>query len=626
MSFHPVHGATPAADGVSFGVWAPDADSVELVVETGARRGTTHSLQKGSDGHFRSIVGGVMAGDRYRYRVDGEGLYPDPASRFQPEGVHGPSEVVMPERFPWRQQAWRTPPLRDLVFHELHIGAFTPEGTFAAAAEKLPYLRDLGITAVELMPVADFPGGRNWGYDGVALFAPARCYGAPDDLRRLVDEAHRLGLAIFLDVVYNHLGPDGAYTAALSKRFFSRRHQSPWGAGLNFDGPHSAHVRRFFIENALHWIHEYRFDGLRLDAAHAIVDDSPRHFLAELAAAVRDSLEGTERRVFLVAEDHRNLAHMVRPEADGGWGIDAVWADDFHHQVRRHTAGDSDGYFADFTGATADIARTLRQGWFYCGQHAPHFGKPRGTDPSGLEPERFVVCIQNHDQVGNRAFGDRLHHAIGPAAYRAASALLLLAPQTPLLFMGQEWAAGSPFQYFTDHHAELGKLVTEGRRREFQSFRAFQDPASRRRIPDPQALSTFLDSQLRWDELEQEPHARTLALYRKLLAIRRRLLCGGGERPPFEALAPNEHTVVVRYALANGGGLLVVARLSGAGEADLRAERQTGGGGWHLILSTEEERFAGSPEPPVISPDGAMARFSRPGALVFHRSAAGTAA
>ena len=403
------------------------------------------------------------------------------------------------------------------VFYELHVGTFTPEGTFRGVLERLPYLKNLGITAIELMPVADFPGNRNWGYDGVALFAPARCYGEPGDLRALVDAAHQHGLAVYLDVVYNHLGPDGAYANVFSPHYFTDRHQSPWGSGVNLDGPHSAEVRRFFIENALHWVHEYHIDGLRLDATHAMQDDSPVHFLAELTTTVR---EQSGRPVLFVAEDHRNLARMLRPVAAGGWGIDAVWADDFHHQARVHVAHDHEGYYADFTGRAEDLATTLRQGWFFSGQHSTFLGGPRGSDPSGLSPKQFVVCIQNHDQIGNRADGARLHHEVDEGTFRALSTLLLLLPQTPLLFMGQEWAASSPFLFFTDHADDLGRKVTEGRRQEFSAFAAFADPARRAAIPDPQDPRTFARSRLQWDEAERDPHARMRRLYQRLLEIR----------------------------------------------------------------------------------------------------------
>ena len=466
----------------------------------------------------------VGAGTCYRYQLDHDGPYPDPASRYQPHGVHGASMVLDPSAFRWSDAGWTGEPLHALVLYELHVGTFSSPGTFAGATSRLPQLRDLGITAVELMPVADFPGHRNWGYDGAALFAPARCYGTPDQLRQFVDTAHGLGIAVLLDVVYNHAGPDGSYLSRFSPYYFTNRHSSPWGEGVDVDGEYSAPVREFVIENALHWIHEYHMDGLRLDATHAIQDGSPRHLLAELTARVHESV--SHRHVHVIAEDHRNLAMMVTPRRESGWGLDAVWADDFHHQMRRLLAGDSDGYYRDFSGTTADLATTLRQGWFFTGRYSEHLREPRGTDPTAIPAPRFVVCLQNHDQVGNRARGERLHHQIDAAAFRAASVVLLTAPQTPLLFMGQEWAASSPFQYFTDHDEPLGRLVTEGRRREFRDFVAFADAGAGEGIPDPQAIATFLASRLDWAEREVEPHASMVRLHAALLAFRRTELAG----------------------------------------------------------------------------------------------------
>jgi maltooligosyltrehalose trehalohydrolase len=601
-------GAGCDASGTRFRVWAPTRPRVEVVLESG-----THRLTRAADGTFVGVVAGAHAGNRYRYRLDGEGPYPDPASRFQPDGVHGASEIVDASRFEWSDAGWRGVALEDLVLYELHVGTFTPSGTFAGVIERLPYLRDFGVTAIELMPVADFPGARNWGYDGVALFAPARCYGRPDDLRRLVDAAHQLELGVILDVVYNHLGPDGNYLGCFSPYYFSKRHQTPWGDAVNLDDAHSDMVRAFLVENALHWVHEYHVDGLRLDATHALIDHSPRHFLAELTSRVRASAGG--RNVLLIAEDHRNLSHMVRPEADGGWGLDAVWADDFHHQVRRALAGDHEGYYADYSGSIRDLATTLRGGWFFTGQYSAYLGSPRGTDPSGVAPQRFVICVQNHDQVGNRAFGERLHQEIDLAAYRAATVLLLCAPETPLLFMGQEWAASSPFLFFTDHNPELGKLVTAGRRREFQSFSAFADPAVRERIPDPQAAATFERSRLRWAENATEPHAAMLRLYQALLTLRRAEPAFRDGWNSFEAVAVDDAAIILRR-----GALVAVVQLHGAGEVRLDEPP----GCVEQVLSTEDSRFACDPQPLRVElRNSAVAlHFTRPGAVVLRQGRA----
>jgi maltooligosyltrehalose trehalohydrolase len=560
----------------------------------------------------------LPAGSRYGYLLDGEGPFPDPASRFQPDGVHGASMIVDPAAFAWTDGGWSGVPLTDLVIYELHVGTFTSAGTFASAAERLDDLRELGITAIELMPVADFAGSRNWGYDGVALFAPARCYGTPDDLRRFVDRAHAAGLAVLVDVVYNHTGPDGSYLGRFSPFYFSQRHNSPWGAGMNFDGEHSPAVREFFIENAQHWVHEYHMDGLRLDATHAMRDDSSLHFVAELAGRIGASAGG--RRVHVIAEDHRNLAAIVTPTARRGWGLDAVWADDFHHQMRRRLAGDSDGYYMDYSGTSADIAATIRQGWFFTGQHSAHFGAPRGTDASGIDPARFVVCLQNHDQVGNRAFGERLHHQIELAAFRAASALLLLLPETPLLFMGQEWAASSPFQYFTDHEPSLGRLVTEGRRREFGTFAAFGDAAAIDLIPDPQALSTFEASCLDWAERDQPSRAAMLRLYQALLAFRRQELDPATAADAGTAQALDEDTVAFRRVGRDGQPVLVVARLTGTADVAVTDGALVAGGlHWVTVLTTEDDPFAPAPQPPHVDAgrNEPLIRFAGPAAVVL---------
>jgi maltooligosyltrehalose trehalohydrolase len=617
VTWQPTLGAITgdAGEGTRFVVWAPEIRRVELVLEAPVER--VAAMDRVGDGYFRLHVPDASAGARYRYRLDDGDPLPDPASRFQPQGVHGPSQVVDPRAFAWNDAAWQGGERADLVLYELHLGTFTHEGTLQAASTRLPHLVDLGVTAVELMPVADFPGSRNWGYDGVAPFAPARCYGAPDDLRRFVDLAHHTGLAVHLDVVYNHFGPDGAWQGAFSRLYYSEVHRSPWGQGINFDGPGCEHVRRYVIENALHWIHEYHIDGLRLDATHAIVDDSPVHIVAAIADAVHGSPRGRSHRVRVIAEDHRNMASMLRPAVAGGWGLDGVWSDDMHHQVRSALTGDRDGYFVDFSGAEEDICTTIRDGWFYRGLESVFFGGPRGSDPSGLPLSSFVVFIQNHDQVGNRAMGERLNHDVTAAAYRAVSALLLLLPESPLLFMGQEWAASTPFCYFTDHHEELGRAVTAGRRREFQRFARFADPESAAGIPDPQSESTWSDSRLRWDELEREPHAGMLRLYRRLLALRR-------EEPalqsdvaagaiPLTGVASG--IITVRRDAPGSRSIQVLARLRGADTREVDV-MPPAGVHWKPLFTTEDPAFASAGVPPRLLAGGAI-RFDGPGAIVL---------
>jgi maltooligosyltrehalose trehalohydrolase len=507
-------GATVVPGGVRFDVWAPLAKSVDVVIE-GVFSPVPMSLD--ASGIFTSTVENIGAGTRYRFSVDGGGPLPDPCSRFQPEGVHGPSEVIDPSLFLWNDEEWPGITLDGQVIYELHTGAFTPEGSFSAIVDQLDTLRDLGITAIELMPVAAFPGRWNWGYDGVALFAPTQNYGAPDDLRRLVDEAHQRGLAVLLDVVYNHLGPDGNYLRQFSPHYFTDKHQTPWGEAINYDQPHSRQVRDFVISNACMWIREYHFDGLRLDATDSIKDDSQPHLLQELTAAVRAA--AGDRQVVVIAEDARNETAIIRSVDAGGYGLDGVWADDFHHAIRVALTGARENYYAAFTGDPHEIARAITDGFLYQGETSPVTGEARGTVVKDEAAKSFVFCIQNHDQIGNRPFGDRLHHSVERGRSLVAAALLLFAPETPLLFMGQEFAASTPFYYFTNHHEELGRLVTAGRREEFAGFDAFHRESLHDLIPDPQQASTFFDSKLNLDE--RDLHAPTYNWYRDLLTLRR---------------------------------------------------------------------------------------------------------
>ena len=619
----PVFGAVPAQDGVRFTIWAPSVRSLQLHLQTGAAAGV-HPLARDDNGLYETWVREAAAGDRYAYLLDGGDSLPDPASRYQPEGVHGPSEVVDPSRFEWQDDQWKTRPVRDHIIYELHVGTFTPDGTFEGVRRRLPYLRDLGVTAIELMPVADFAGRRNWGYDGVALFAPSRAYGRPEDLRRLVDAAHATGLAVFLDVVYNHLGPEGAYLPRFSAHYLTHRHHTPWGAAVNLDDRGSEYVRRFILDNAVHWVREYHVDGLRLDATHALIDQSSHHIVQDIADTVRHA---AGRHIVVHAEDHRNNAAMIEDPGQRGWGLDGVWADDFHHVIRRMTAGDTHGYYADFEGTAGELAATLTQGWLYTGQHSTHLKHARGTDASHVPMYRFVVCIQNHDQVGNRATGDRLHHTTTGEVWRAASVVLLTAPMLPLLFMGQEWAASSPFQYFTDLERGVGRLVTEGRRNEFASFPQFSDSLSRERVPDPQAETTFITSTLRWDEKASGDHARTSALYRALIGLRREhAALSGSDATAGEAVATGERSVVMRRAgeretfwiVAHFGSAAIVDLVSAASRlgVDLRhADLE-------VVLDTEHGEFVGEPQPidvPSASADAPI-RFARAGAVILRQT------
>ncbi len=456
---------------------------------------------------FVARVDGLRPGDRYRYRL-GDVEVSDPYARFLPDGVHGPA-LIPPEAPP----SWRSAPLgvTESVgpIYEMHIGTFTPEGTYGAAASRLPDLVALGIGAVELMPVGAFAGQRGWGYDTVAHYAPFAPYGTPDDLAAFVDRAHALGVRVLLDVVYNHFGPDGNYLRSFAPGAFTSRFADPWGESPDFRNPF---MRAYVLDNVRYWLEDFRFDGLRLDATHAIHDDGPIHILREIA----DVAHSLQPRRFVVAEDERNEPRLVHD-----FGIDAIWADDMHHQLHVALTGEHDGYYAAYEGGTAAIAHTIEAGWSYTGQTYAPWGAPRGRPATDLDAWRFVYALQNHDQTGNRARGERLTAISRDVdAFGAASLVLLLLPMTPLLFMGQEWAASSPFLYFTDHEPILGRAVTEGRRKEFAHFDAFRDPVAREAIPDPQARSTFEASRLDWDERTREPHASTLELYTRLLRLR----------------------------------------------------------------------------------------------------------
>jgi malto-oligosyltrehalose trehalohydrolase len=503
-----------------FRLWAPAAGAVELNCNT-ASPPRPMALQ--GDGWWE-LVADAPAGTRYRYRIDGHLEVPDPASRFNPDDVHGASEVVDPEAFLWDDAHWRGRPWEEVVLYELHVGTFSPAGTFAGVKSRLDDLLRLGVTAIELMPIADFPGKRGWGYDGVLPFAPDATYGRPEDLKRLIAAAHARGLMMLLDVVYNHFGPEGNYLHAYAPAFFSPRHQTPWGAAINFDGAEARPVRDFFVHNALYWLEEYHFDGLRLDAVHAIVDDSEPDILTELGLAVRAG-PGAKRHVHLVLENDKNEARYLKRTHDGRPRLyDAQWNDDQHHAFHVLLTGEADGYYLDYSHDTAAlVGRCLTEGFAYQGETSVYRDSRRRGEPSAqLPPGAFVSFLQTHDQVGNRAFGERLVGLAAEDRLRAATLAWLLAPAPPLLFMGEEFGAATPFLYFCDYAGELAAAVTEGRRREFARFGRFSDPAARNAIPDPNDPRTFERSRLDWACIEHAPHDRWLALYRRLLRRRQR--------------------------------------------------------------------------------------------------------
>jgi maltooligosyltrehalose trehalohydrolase len=605
-------GAQVTGNGVEYATWAPDhADLAVEIHPIGGSPSRSIQLIRDTDGFHHATDPHGLPGDRYRFRI-GDRLLPDPASRAQAGSVHEDSQVVDPRAYAWRDHPWSRPSFRDLVIYELHIGTFTPEGTFRAAIEKLPHLAALGINAIEIMPVADFPGNRSWGYDGVLLYAPARAYGSPDDLRALVDAAHQQRIAVILDVVFNHFGPDGNYLAQFSRHFFTERHHTPWGAAFNFDGTHSAPVRDFFVSNVIDWMGDFHIDGFRLDATHEIADDSPRHILAEITDAIH------ARGGYAIAEDARNDQRLVLPTTEGGLGFDAVWADDFHHIARVSQTRESEGYFRHYRGALDELIDTLQHGWHYRGQPSPA-GRVRGTPCRHLEPSRFLHCIANHDQVGNQAFGERLNDRITPEAYRALSVLLCLTPYTPMLFMGQEWAASTPFLFFTDHHAELGAKITEGRRKEFSAFAAFRDPGSWEKIPDPQAMDTFIASKLNWPEARNATGVSVMALYQKCLALRRQI---PAFRPPsrdtWRVERAGTGVATIEFSSASERYLLIFD-LTGGNEADLTGNQGSSkiGAPWKAVLSSNDPSFGGAGSS-AFDFETQRCRFQRAEAILLH--------
>jgi len=589
----PGFGAEMDGDGVRFSVWAPNASGVDVVLAGGRERQTV-SMNPLSDGRFEFQVPGVRTGDLYAFTLDGGDPRPDPYSRSQPDGVHGHSQVVDPAAYAWNDDGWRGPDPERLVIYELHVGTMTLDGTFLSLIEELDELKRLGVTAIELMPVAQCPGERNWGYDGVDLFAPFNDYGTPDDLRRLVDAAHGVGLAVILDVVYNHLGPEGNYLGVYADQYFTDRHHTDWGAGLNWDGPDSTWVRQFAIDNACHWIAEYHIDGLRLDATHAIIDDSPIHLVQELTARAREA--AGERTIVVFAEDGRHEISRARAIEHGGEGLDGIWADDYHHEVRVMLTNAHENYYADYNGSSVSIADAIENGF------SPVTAGKGVTPVDAHDPaSAFVFCIQNHDQVGNRPFGDRIHHEINSERYAVASTLLLFAPETPLLFMGQEFAASTPFLYFTDHPEELGRLVTNGRRQEFAGFGAFHDPVLRETIPDPQADATFVASRLKLEERQQ--NAGIYQLYTDLLGLRATdPVLSRNDRAATNATAVTSQLILVhrwheseyRVLVANFGSEISFELREHEGFRNLTARP------WKLLLSTTAQEYDSKGNEPVM--------------------------
>jgi malto-oligosyltrehalose trehalohydrolase len=542
-----------APDGVTFRLWAPAAARVDVLLDA------PHAMARRDEGWFEARIPGAGPGTRYRFRIDDELDIPDPASRFQPQDVNGPSEVVDPS-FHWGEAAWCGRPWHEAVIYELHVGAFTAAGTFRAAVEKLDHLVETGVTAVELMPVADFAGNRNWGYDGVLLFAPDSVYGRPEDLKALIDAAHQRGLMVFLDVVYNHFGPDGNYLGRYAPQFFTTRHTTPWGAAIDYSVPQ---VRRFAVENALYWLREYRFDGLRLDAVHAIVEPGSPHILTELSRAVGAYAANERRHIHLVLENDNNQASFLDPLSDPAHGqYRAQWNDDYHHAWHVTLTGEKQGYYRDYARAKDHLVRVLSSGFAYQGERSQHrSGAPRGEVSGNLPPIAFVNFIQNHDQIGNRPMGDRLAAQANAHALDAALAVTLLAPMPPLLFMGEEWGSTRPFPFFCDFSGDLAEAVRRGRRSEFaEAYEKFGED-----IPDPLEKSTFDSAVLDWDSCQSGEHSQRLDFVRRLLATRyNEIIPRLAKLGPFEAQAQFSGDVLrASWRLADASQLHMLANLSG---------------------------------------------------------------
>jgi maltooligosyltrehalose trehalohydrolase len=590
-----------------FRAWAPKAERVELHLLGDNDRFVP--LKRAPRDYYEAVLDDIAPGTRYTYRLDGADEFPDPASRWQPEGVHGPSAVVDPGAFAWTDAGWFGVAQQQLVFYELHVGTFTQAGTFEGVIEQLPYLRDLGVTALEIMPVAQFPGARNWGYDGVFHYAPQNTYGGPEGLRRLVDAAHAHELAVFLDVVYNHFGPEGNYTGSYGYYTTSAYH-SPWGDAINMDGPHSDEVRRFFLENALYWVSEFHVDGFRLDATDRIIDESAQHFLRELSADVHDLADRLGRRVWLVAESDANDVRWLLPPQLGGHGLDAQWGDDFHHALHALLTGEETGYYADF-GTLNDMALAFRQNFVYTGAYSHNRRRRHGNSPALAAARQFVVCSQNHDQVGNRATGERLTALVPFEALKLAAGVVLLSPYLPLLFMGEEYGETAPFQYFTDHgDPALREAVSRGRREEFAHFNWQGE------VPDPQDPTSFERSKLDHALRQHGQHAALLDWYRELLRLRR-------ERPALADLdkrqldvlpLPHERVLVAR----RWSGEDEVVLLFAFGDAEFTANVPLPAGRWRALLDADDERWAGggSSAPEELCSEGEIELRLRPKACV----------
>ncbi|AKQ45651.1 malto-oligosyltrehalose trehalohydrolase [Rufibacter radiotolerans] len=586
-------------------VWAPKASQVELMLNDG---NTSIPLRKGEHGYWHEVTDQVKAYDTYTYRIDEEQEYPDPASKSQPLGVHGPSQATDLEQFQWDDESWQNLPLQDYVLYELHVGTFTPQGTFAGLEQKLDYLIELGVTAIEIMPVAQFPGKRNWGYDGVFPFAVQDSYGGPKGLQRLVNVCHQKGLAVVLDVVYNHLGPEGNYLGVYG-HYFTDKYNTPWGPAINFDDAWSDDVRRYFIENLLMWFRDYHIDAVRLDAVHAIKDFSPVHILREMKQHVNYLMEKTGRTHHMIVELDLNDTRFINPLEEQGYGMDAQWVDEFHHALRVTMTGENTGYYADFTGI-CDLAKAYRDAYVYDGQYSPHRFKSFGVKAEHNPGHQFIVFSQNHDQVGNRMLGERLGQLVSFEMQKLAAAAVIFSPFLPMLWMGEEYSEPNPFQYFVSHtDPQLAQAVREGRKAEFAAFHAQGE------APDPMAEKTFLQSKLQWELLEEELHQTMFRYYQTLLRLRQELPALKKLNREHVAVEENEahQTLILRRGHQNEQVVCLM---------NFSAEPQTlllpiGAKEWNLVLDSASPDWNGPQATELKAAGGSKVTLQPESALVY---------
>lgn len=588
--------------GVHFRVWSTTSSDVRVRVSGDAEVSNSPvqaTLVSEGNHYFSGHVPEAKAGNFYKFIIN-ERLLPDPAARAQYGGPHGPSIIIDPDSYNWHDQHWEGVSSESQVIYEMHLGTFTTEGTWASARQRISYLKDLGVTVLEIMPIAEFTGKFGWGYDGVCLFAPSALYGEPDEAKRFIDECHQAGLAVILDVVYNHLGPDGNYLPLFSPAYFTDRYQTEWGKPFNFDGPDSAPVREFFIENAKYWVREFHFDGLRLDATQQIFDASPRHVLAEIAELARGT--AARRRLYLVAENEPQSVKLVQPPEEGGYGLDSVWNDDFHHSAIVALTGRAEAYYCDYQGYAQEFVSAAKWGFLYQGQYYSWQKKNRGTWAVGLPPERFVNFIQNHDQVANSLAGHRIHTLAGAGAIRAMTTLLLLGPWTPMLFQGEEFAASTPFLYFADQPEQVARKVAEGRTDFLKQFPSLTSPEVARHLPDPGDRSTFEQCKLNADDLQA--HETVYLLHRDLIALRRSdPVINGRERHFLDGAVYGPHLLILRYFGRHSGNdrlmMINFDRDQAISPAPIPLLATPPGRSWELIFSSENPRYAGQGAPAI---------------------------